>query len=291
MFNNHNLPKSLVNEAANVLGETNADFDLPQQLVEALADAVADYRMCSTFEDRRAIIEWHAEQAIDSEDLDAKDLNNFARAVEYAAMNEGVGRVLGSVAGAASKIGKKIQDVVSKAVPGGKYRTPNPSQEAVNRLMRQRNNQATTTPQPENSSSPPEKSKPESDLDLDHRFRSGEALVPKDTRWDSNQPPQPISSKNVTGPDMKAIMGRKNLYGGTNFYHGGLVRPGSMSRKNYYEPRYYIEPQSSKKESVDYSQLLDVLASLNEDEFNAYLDLLSESEIAALEQIINENTK
>lgn len=41
----------------------------------------------------------------------------------------------------------------------------------------------------------------------------------------------------------------------------------------------------------DYSELLDVLASLNEEEFHAYIDLLSESEIQLLQQIINENNQ
>ena len=88
MFNNHNLPKSLINEAANLLGTTNKDFELPSELQDIVAEAARDYVMCPTQEDRKAIIEWHIDQVMDIKDVDTQVIVNFERAVEFTVVNE-----------------------------------------------------------------------------------------------------------------------------------------------------------------------------------------------------------
>lgn len=199
MFNNHNLPKSLINEANSILGKTNTDFELPQVLQDVVAEAARDYLLCPTQEDRKSIVEWHAEQVIDTDELEQNVLVNFERAVEHAANN-------GMVAEAKDKkpATERIADIVAK-----------------------------------------------------REEREEKAAGPK----------KPLA-KSTRGMGLSKTERIAHI----------LARKAERKKQ-------------MQTNSVDHSHLLDVLASLNEDEFNAYIDILSESEVAALEQIINENTK
>lgn len=193
MFNNHNLPKSLINEVSNLLGNTNADFELPQVLQDVVAEAARDYLMCPTQEDRKAIVEWHAEQVIDTDELEQNVLVNFERAVAHAAAS-------GVVAEDKDKkpATERIADIVAK--------------------------------------------------------KEAKAAGPK----------KPLA-KSTRGMGLS-----------------------TTERIAHIVARKAEREKQMQTNSVDHSHLLDVLSSLNEDEFNAYIDILSESEVAALEQIINE---
>ena len=188
MFNNHNLPKSLVNEAANVLGNTNTDFDLTPELQSVVAEAARDYVQCPTQEDRKAIIEWHIEQVANINDLEPHMIVNFERAVEHA-VNEGI-----------MKTGLAFARTLANVFTG----QGDPASGVLSK---------------------------EEGKSLTKQLRKRE-------------------------PKMKSGL------------HQG--RPAPKLQKN----------------SVDYTELLDVLGSLNESEFAAYIDLLTESEFAALEQIL-----
>ena len=193
MFNNHNLPKSLINEVSNLLGNTNADFELPQVLQDVVAEAARDYLMCPTQEDRKAIVEWHAEQVIDTDELEQNVLVNFERAVEHAA-NKGM-------------------------IAEAKDKKP-----ATERIA---------------------------DINAKRQAR-------------------------VAGPKKTLAKSTRGM---------GL---STTERIAHIVARKAEREKQMQTNSVDHSHLLDVLSSLNEDEFNAYIDILSESEVAALEQIINE---
>jgi hypothetical protein len=205
MFNNHNLPKSLVNEAANVLGNTNADFDLTPELQSVVAEAARDYVQCPTQEDRKAIIEWHIEQVANINDLEPHMIVNFERAVEHA-VNEGIGSGVMKFVSGMSQIPAAAKNVVRR----GKIE--------IRGLAKGRTAR-----------------------------RAG--VVDKET------------SQTTVTPQDKEAQQQSGLYQG---------RPAPKLQKN----------------SVDYTELLDVLGSLNESEFAAYIDLLTESEFAALEQIL-----
>jgi len=309
MFNNHNLPKSLVNEAANVLGETNTDFDLPQELVEALAEAVADYRMCSTFEDRRAIIEWHAEQAIDKYDLDAKDLNNFARAVEYAALNEGFVK---DAVGKLKTVGKDVIKTLTR-VSKPRERRAEAGRRSINRkgLRTESTDRSQLIDAIQNMN--------EQQLN-DYLNSLTESEFKVLQQIDEIAPLIAAGGMALRG---LASAGGAALRAGTGIVKGvgqGLARAGgaaasaakpavqaagsaikrgaqagletatgSIVQQMAQSAADRLKKQHMQTSSFDYDHLLNVLDSLNEAEFEAYLELLSESEIAALEQIIEQS--
>jgi len=195
MFNNHHLPKSIINEAANLLGSTNNDFELTPELSEIVVEAACDYVQCATLEDRKAIIEWHIEQVANINDLEPQMIANFERAVEYT-VREG-----------------KAMD----AMRGG----------------------------------------------MEAAKRAGKRVV--------------RAVKGAAGTLGSAITGETDPKAGV--YTG--VAGQQLTRK-------LAKRLPMQTNSVDYSQLMGALAELNEQQFEAYVDNLSESEFAALEQIVSE---
>jgi hypothetical protein len=196
MFNNHHLPKSIINEAANLLGSTNNDFELTPELSEIVVEAACDYVQCATLEDRKAIIEWHIEQVANINDLEPQMIANFERAVEYT-VREG-----------------KAMD----AMRGG----------------------------------------------MEAAKRAGKRVV--------------RAVKGAAGTLGSAITGETDPKAGV--YTG--VAGQQLTRK-------LAKRLPMQTNSVDYSQLMDALAELNEQQFEAYVDNLSESEFVALEQILAES--
>lgn len=234
MFNNHHLPKSLLNEVASVLNNTNADFDLPQVLQDVVAEAARDYVMCPTREDRKAIIEWHIEQVMSLDDVEQQTIVNFERAIEYAAN------------------GGKIMEAKDERVG------LTPEQKQTSKAVAYNKRLNTVRPGSAGFVNP------------DGRVTRIDGTVPK------------ISPSKITKE------GSKKMQDAAYTKKLNTVRPGSAG---VVTPTGQVVSPNDPRAQVKNEQfeLLDVLASLNEEEFHAYIDLLSESEIQLLEQIINEN--
>jgi len=219
MFNNHNLPKSLINEVANLLGTTNSDFELPSELQEIVAEAARDYVMCPTREDRKAIIEWHIDQVMDIKDVDSQVIVNFERAVEYTAFNEAA-PIVGAIGRVAMQAAKNpaVQQAAAKI-----------ASDAVGGMI----NRAKKKLEPELTNEAKKRSFGET-----MRLMARQAGV----RLGHKQPqPQP----------------EKKSIGNVPLVHKGP------------------EPM---QDSVDYSQLVQALSELNEQELSAYFDIVTVGE-------------
>jgi len=264
MFNNHHLPKSLINEAANVLGETNSDFDLPPALAEIVKEAAADYVQCPTREDRKAIIEWHIEQVMNINDVEQQTIVNFERAVEYT-VNEGIlDTAKGAIKGGLGAIGNNLKntrvignvlganvaDAASKPVSSIAKHGMKPVSKGLKSVagdVRRSVGQAGETAK---------------ELVANIGRLPAEAVqgAIKGAKAAQSQSETPKTSK--PSPNAR-VLGRK----GTDLINRFHRMYGTKSEQH---------------------ELLDVLGSLNEEEFNAYLDILSESELELLEQILVE---
>lgn len=266
MFNRHNLPKSLINEVAGILNDTHTDYELPPELQAIVSEAAKDYIMCTTQEDRKSIVEWHIDQVIDINELDQQMIVNFERAVEYAAVNEkfDTGKILdkalhrgyGAVEDLVKKVGAKItgKDKPTHDEPGVVL-GPDKSK-AVRRLGR-----VTGMGNP-----PAEHEQPETPKDVPPvvKGKLGESL-------------------NEMAPLVAGAIRLAPVIART----AGAVTAAVGAAKDL---KKKIKGDESTQ-TEQYQELIEVLSTLNESEFEAYLDLLDESQLEAFNQMIFEMAK
>jgi hypothetical protein len=233
MFNHHNLPKSLLNEVANLIQNTQNDFDLPNELQEIVAEAAADYILCPTHEDRKAIIEWHIDQVTDINNLDSQTIVNFQRAVEHAALSEGK-----------KPIKKPKPEGSEENVVGGVGGEPIHGKQMYKEAAEE---------------------KPGKVL-----LRLKKLPPPVHTGYDK---PLETLQRVPTGEEPGVF---DRLHALVKDAHSKLQ---SLFGKKDNEPT---------KESYVYGEYLEVLSSLNEQEFEAYINILTEREMNMLENILQQ---
>lgn len=249
MFNRHNLPKSLINEAASLLNASNSDFDLPAELQEIVSEAARDYLMCPTQEDRRSIIEWHIEQVTDIKELDPQVVVNFQRAVEHAAINEQSGFEGGF--NPKSPAMPEPKDSGSKTFRTPGIRTGQEGSEVVRRYLRLKGELPTETPAPTG------------DIPLVAKGKLGESVELNEMAPVAAVAARvvPMAARALRNPAVQQAL----VQGGTELVSSAAER---LKKKINPEP----EVQTN---GVDYAPLLDVLSTLNEQELNAYFDIVT----------------
>lgn len=299
MFNNHNLPKSLINEAANLLGNTNTDFELPPELQEVVLEAARDYVMCPTQEDRKAIIEWHIDQIMDIKDVDQQVIVNFERAVEYAAVNENIVGAMAKGLGAAKKAAKKVgETIMGEGKPThktpGVYVGPGHTKKSIEAAERKAIVKEQAEQINENPAllagvrlAAPVLARGAARL-AGPAIAGATRVVPKVA-----QAAAPIA-RGALGAAQTVVTklpGAVDDIGDTANAVLPVVQNINKIVKAIRDIKTHIGGnKEAEKETTkeDYSHLLDVLSTLNEQEFDAYLDMLSEQEVEMLEQILEQ---